>query len=130
MWALHVTSGLSPDLTDQLLGDASPYVRGWTIQLLTEGADRFSGDQVAKLGRIARDDNSQVVRLYLASALQQMPLDQRWWILGNLASHAEDASDHNLPLMYLVCRRTARGFGSATCFGFWTVGWRVHSAAA
>lgn len=38
-----------------------------------------------------------MVRLYLASALQRMPLDQRWAIAQNLVGHAEDANDHNLP---------------------------------
>ena len=29
-----------------------------------------------------------------------MPVGQRWDILEGLLSHAEDANDHNLPLMY------------------------------
>src|SRR5262249_16332362 len=45
-------------------------------------------------------DDSPVVRLYLASACQRLPLAKRWDILTNLVSHAEDAGDHNLPLMY------------------------------
>jgi len=40
-----------------------------------------------------------VVRLYLASALQRMPLDARWPIATELAQHADDNKDHNLPLM-------------------------------
>src|SRR5262249_36439021 len=41
-----------------------------------------------------------VVRLYLASALQRLPVEQRWDIVQNLYAHSEDAADHNLPLMY------------------------------
>src|SRR5207248_1986678 len=41
-----------------------------------------------------------VVRLYLASGLQRLPREKRWGILEELVKHAEDASDHNLPLMY------------------------------
>ncbi len=41
-----------------------------------------------------------MVRLYLASAMQRLPLEQRWDTLAALVSHGEDASDHNLPLMY------------------------------
>ena len=41
-----------------------------------------------------------MVRLYLASALQRLPLENRWDILAGLVGHAEDAADHNLPLMY------------------------------
>ena len=35
----------------------------------------------------------------LASALQRLPIEQRWDIARGLLSHAEDADDHNLPLM-------------------------------
>ncbi len=38
--------------------------------------------------------------MYLASALQRMPVDRRGGILEGLLAHAEDATDHNLPLMY------------------------------
>ena len=41
-----------------------------------------------------------MVRLYLASALQRLPLEQRWEILDGLVGHAEDCRDQNLPLMY------------------------------
>ncbi len=49
---------------------------------------------------MAREDKSPVVRLYLASALQRLPVAQRGEILEGLLAHAEDAKDHNLPLMY------------------------------
>jgi putative heme-binding domain-containing protein len=48
---------------------------------------------------MARSDPSPVVRLYLASACQRLPLGRRWEILEGLVAHAEDAADHNLPLM-------------------------------
>ena len=49
--------------------------------------------------KMAKDDASAVVRLYLASAAQRIEVAKRWPILQGLASHAEDAKDHNLPLM-------------------------------
>jgi putative heme-binding domain-containing protein len=49
---------------------------------------------------MARRDSSPVVRLYLASGLQRMPVGQRWQVLEGLVAHAGDAGDHNLPLMY------------------------------
>ena len=36
----------------------------------------------------------------LASALQRLYVKDRWKIAENLLAHAEDAADHNLPLMY------------------------------
>src|SRR5207302_10881746 len=50
--------------------------------------------------KLARTDPSPVVRLYLSSALQRLPLERRWGILEGLLAHSEDATDHNLPLMY------------------------------
>ena len=39
------------------------------------------------------------MRLYLASALQRVPVDQRWDALTALFAHGEDAGDQNQPLM-------------------------------
>ena len=55
---------------------------------------------MTKFTELARTDPSPLVRLYLASAMQRLPLDQRWDTLAALVAHGEDASDHNLPLMY------------------------------
>src|SRR5205823_9601310 len=52
-----------------------------------------------EFARLAREDKSAVVRLYLASALQRLPPEKRWDIVESLASHSEDSGDHNLPLM-------------------------------
>jgi hypothetical protein len=49
--------------------------------------------------RLAKEDASPLVRLYLASATQRIEIAQRWPILAGLVSHAEDAKDHNLPQM-------------------------------
>jgi putative heme-binding domain-containing protein len=45
-------------------------------------------------------DSSPLIRLHVASAVNRLPLDSRWSIVGALLSHAEDADDHYLPLMY------------------------------
>jgi hypothetical protein len=39
------------------------------------------------------------VRLYLASALQRVPVEKRWDVVTALLAHDEDAGDQNLPLM-------------------------------
>src|SRR5262249_40570037 len=36
IWTLHVAGGIPEELAAQLLKDASPYVRGWMIQLMLE----------------------------------------------------------------------------------------------
>jgi putative membrane-bound dehydrogenase-like protein len=98
LWALHVTGGLTAMTLHSLLDDRSEYVRAWAIQLLCETPPP-SEDVLTKLADMARRDPSQVVRLYLASALQRLPLEKRWAIAEGLLGHAGDSADANLPLM-------------------------------
>jgi putative membrane-bound dehydrogenase-like protein len=99
VWALHVTGGLGPERLARLLDDAEPAVRAWGIQLAAEGRD-VAAPLAARFERLAAEDPSPVVRLALASALQRMPPAARWEVAGRLVAHAEDAADHNLPLMH------------------------------
>jgi putative membrane-bound dehydrogenase-like protein len=106
-WTLSAIESLDRETCTQLLADKSEYVRAWAIQL---GLDMPSakvrtqglGTPVSpeRLTQMAATDPSPVVRLYLASAAQRLPLEQRWSLLTALLTHAEDATDHNLPLMY------------------------------
>ncbi len=103
LWALHVMAefewNLPSDGAAELLKNDDEYIRAWTIQLACE--DKNPSDALLKeFARMAREDQSPVVRLYLASALQRLPMAQRGEILEGLLAHAEDASDRNLPLMY------------------------------
>lgn len=101
LWTLHVTGGLTDELVLKLLAHASPYVRGWTIQCMAEQSGKLDiGKFGSKLVALARQDNSPVVRLYLASAVLRLPPASRWEILSGLLEHPEDAKDHNLPKMY------------------------------
>lgn len=98
MWALHVTGGWTPDALIETLGDRDEHIRAWAVQLLME--ERSPGPKaIETFARMARDDRSPVVRLYLASALQRLDHAARWSIAGELVMHAEDATDHNLPKM-------------------------------
>jgi len=80
------------------LDDRSEYVRAWAIQFLCEDGEP-SADALSKFAESAKGDPSQVVRLYLASALQRLPPKDGWAIAEGLLGHAEDAADANLPLM-------------------------------
>ena len=98
LWTLHSTKGLTEADALKSLKDADEYVRAWTIQLLCE--DKNASEKVLKeFARLAREDKSPVVRLYLASVMQRLPVDDRWEVVAALSQHAEDANDHNLPLM-------------------------------
>lgn len=99
LWALQVTGGLDAKRLTALLDDPSEHVRAWSIQLLCEGQAPPT-EVLDKFQAMAKSDPSPVVRLYLAAALQRLPLQARWEIAEGLLRRAEDADDANLPLMY------------------------------
>ena len=98
LWALHGVQGLNEALALECLKSPLEYLRAWTIQLTCEEG-KPSAALLAEFGRLAKDDPSPVVRLYLASAAQRISIADRWTILEGLAEHGEDGNDHNLPLM-------------------------------
>jgi putative membrane-bound dehydrogenase-like protein len=103
LWALHVTGGLDRGSLFKLLDDENENVRAWAIRLereeklpLDNSADQ---NMFGKYVHIAAEDPSPLVRLYLAAALQRIPIAQRWTIAAGLVNHAEDSQDTNLVLM-------------------------------
>ncbi len=111
LWALHATGGLTSEEQVAWLSHQDAYVRAWAIQLLCEsssinafqprrhGPGPVDKEILDQFARMARQDPSPVVRLYLASAIQRLPFEQRWEILQGLVAHPEDADDNNLPRM-------------------------------
>lgn len=99
MWALHVTGNMD---TTELIASLKPndnndeYIRAWAIQMLCEDKDPTRAS-LERFAEMAEHDDSPVVRLYLASALQRMDVDKRIPIARALVTHAEDADDHNIP---------------------------------
>lgn len=98
MWALHQVGAWSDQQLIALLDDSAPLVRAWAIQLLLE--DRSpTPELLARLIGLAQQDDSPVVQLYLASALQRVEREDRWPIARGIVQHAEYAGDHNIPKM-------------------------------
>jgi putative membrane-bound dehydrogenase-like protein len=112
LWALQVIGGLSERRLSLLLDHDDPYVRSWCIQFLCERSQsnafqsqpeqgvKLPDGVLKKFERMASRDRSQIVRLYLASAVQRLKFEDRWSILQGLISHREDVTDKNLPRMY------------------------------
>jgi len=98
LWALHCVGGASSTMLLELLDHHDENVRGWAVQLLCENKQP-GAKAIEKFNAMAVSDKSAVVRLFLASALQRIPAGQRWPVIEGLVQHAEDASDHNLPLL-------------------------------
>jgi putative membrane-bound dehydrogenase-like protein len=99
LWALHSIGGLVGINVTRGLADKNEFVRSWTIQLALENGTADAA-RLARLAELAASDPSPVVRRYLASGAQRLPLGERWAILEKLLTHAEDTGDHNLPLLY------------------------------
>lgn len=98
MWTLQVIGSLDEIRLHDFLSHKDPYLRAFAIQFLTE--DKQPSALTRELfEHMAKTDKSPVVRLYLASALQRLPHEQRWPILAALSQHAEDAEDNNIPRM-------------------------------
>lgn len=98
LWALHSAGKLSEATALKAVEAKSEYVRGWAITLLCENG-KPSDATLAAMVKLAKSDSSAAVRLRVASALQRVPIAQRWPVLMELVAKAEDAKDHNLPLL-------------------------------
>jgi hypothetical protein len=98
LWALYSVNGIDEKGLVARLDSPEELVRVWAIRLLLDDS-KASDALVQKLAVMAKDDKSAAVRLALASALQRLPVNQRWPIAEALAAHATDAQDANLPLM-------------------------------
>lgn len=99
LWALHVANKLNPDALLAFTKYKEPYARGWAVQLALEDRQATPA-QLARFAEMAKSDPSPVVRRFLAAGLQRLPLDDRWSIAEELVSHAEDAAETNLTLLY------------------------------
>ena len=98
LWTLHVTGKVGDASLIDVCDHSSEYMRRWAVTLMLEDND-ITDDAHRRLVLMAKNDESPLVRLALASALQRLPIEQRWPIAEGLVSHEEDNEDHNLPLM-------------------------------
>jgi putative membrane-bound dehydrogenase-like protein len=111
LWALHVTGGFDARTSVEGIKSTDEWVRAWIIQLVFESQEnlerliRQADEQGLKpdpdLNTLAESDPSPLVRLFIAAAAQRARDPEfRAGLLKRLVLHAEDAEDHNLPLMY------------------------------
>lgn len=98
LWALHGTGAFDDDALLPLCADRDESVRAFAIQFLLEDR-RLPAGALPTLANLAATDPSPRVRLYLAAALQRLPLGDRWQLATALAQRGEDAADPNLPKM-------------------------------
>ena len=106
LWALRALNGADYTLLIPLLHDPDDNMRSWAVRLILEIASTPVHAALDEFVKMAKDDPSAMVRLHLASAAQELPIqspiaaDARTAILKGLLSHPQDSLDKNLPLMY------------------------------
>lgn len=98
LWTLHATGSLAEKDYLKLFLHPEAHIRSWAVQLATE-LYPGSSSLLKALNAMSATEQAPVVRLYLASALQRLPVGSRWEILENLLPVTADAGDHNQPLM-------------------------------
>ena len=99
IWLAHATGLLDDAKLQSLLDHPSPYAVAWAIQLLCEDK-QVTEAALARFGELAANNKTDaIVRLYLASAINRLELDQRWGIAQALVSHEADNQDRNIPLV-------------------------------
>ncbi|MCI0535987.1 MAG: hypothetical protein L0Z50_12245, partial [Verrucomicrobiales bacterium] len=118
LWLAHVANLALTDEASTRAAARDEWFRAWRVQLTFERAipsgARMILEEIRKLAPGGKNayqgmldvalsaarDESPVVRAFAAGALQRIPSVLRWEPLKLLLSRAEDADDHNLPLMY------------------------------
>ncbi len=111
-WSLFALDQIDGSTLRRLLHDDHEALRTWAIRLLTDRMPLdtvtsrrpkvetdLPADLLGEFARMARDDPSGLVRLTLASTLQRLPVASRAALAAPLLARAEDANDHNLPLL-------------------------------
>jgi putative membrane-bound dehydrogenase-like protein len=98
MWGLNVCQGLTTTWLEAALSHADEHVRAWAVRLLLDSplATPWS---VLGMAMMSDKEQSGLVLLTLASALQRVPLETRCTVAKGIVRHREFATDDVLPLM-------------------------------
>ncbi len=113
LFTLHTVGATDDAFLRTLLRHADDLVRAQAVKLLTDAWPLDRANALApepataercapllpELLRLAKEDSSATVRLALASTLQRLNVSQRPALASALVARAEDAMDHNLPLL-------------------------------
>lgn len=124
LWLMNSMEAVDRNELLKLLDDGEEHLRVWAIRLLTDewAIDSVYGPMAHRkvasdpqlrdlFVKMAKEDQSGLVRLALASTLQRIAIEDRVVLASALAGRTEDAGDHNLPklvwfgLMHLGAER-------------------------
>lgn len=98
IWALHSTGGVGEARLTRLLSHGNEHVRSWAVRLIGE-AGNPTGEPFNKIRLMARDGQSQLVRLYIASTFPRFSASEQWVLAEDLLVDFGYEMDQNLPYM-------------------------------
>ncbi|MDF1858706.1 MAG: FG-GAP-like repeat-containing protein [Verrucomicrobiales bacterium] len=94
LWTRHVTGTVDEKHLMAALSDPDEHIRGWAIQIAVANEGTLP-----RLIEMSKTEESLVVRRYLASKLQTLPLEQRWELARGLIAHGRSERDRNIPYL-------------------------------
>ena len=98
MWCLYCVNAAPESWLLQQLEHPNEHIRIWASRFLVDDGTP-STRVIEGLTRLAQSEQSGLVRLYLASAMQRLPPSQRWQMARPLTRCAADVGDRVQPLM-------------------------------
>lgn len=98
MWALYCMNQVNDFWLEQQLNDPDEHVRLWAIRLLVDD-QKISPAAVKRFAKLAKQESSGLVRLYLASALQSLSPKDCWEVAAGLDQNHQETADRNFTLM-------------------------------
>tara|TARA_Y100000589_G_scaffold255590_1_gene244641 strand:- start:2047 stop:3933 length:1887 start_codon:yes stop_codon:yes gene_type:complete len=98
MWTLNAIGSADVDWLLEQSNDEREHIRTWAIKLLCD-QEALSKKTQKRLIEMGSQDKAGLVQLQLASALQQLPLEDRWPLANALVSQDTFAKDPVFPLL-------------------------------
>lgn len=99
LWTRHVCELHTPESFIAAFNSEHEHLRAWAVQLFGDAKEALPDQGLKILEDLASNDSSLVVRRYLASRLQRLPVHQRWKIAEGLITHSRSIHDPNIPLL-------------------------------
>ena len=98
MWTLNAIGSADEDWLLEQSNDEREHIRTWAIKLLCD-QEALSIKTQKRFIEMGGQDKAGLVQLQLASALQQLPLEDRWPLANALVSQDTFAKDPVFPLL-------------------------------
>ncbi len=117
MWVLHSTGGVGERRLTDLLEHENEHVRSWAVRLIGEGGHP-NAQQFETIKVLARDGESRLVRLYVASTFPRFSDSQQWDIAQDLLLDFGYKQDQNLPNMIWFALRPLVSADPVRALGF------------